>query len=206
MPEPSTKLHQIHFIRCSTNKDDYIELLAVSTEDGRVLFYSTVGEDSALHASASEKASVPSRCQSVCVLGEDKPMLGRRIKDFECLQADSKPAGGPSRFFILARSDGAVQLWHVMDAELLLTHDLKKFRTAEVNGRNTHEAAVNGSAQQQDVETLSPLRVGKMLGVYETNSRITCAKAVVLRQSASSLEEWPNVDDDEFQGFESPGE
>ena len=89
--------------------DDH-SVLAISTEDGRIIFYDlkTTVE------SEKENEEVP-QCAALGQLGGNQAGFSGRIKDFEVLQ---HKAGAPL-IFVTGSSDGAVRLWRCSIAEIL---------------------------------------------------------------------------------------
>jgi protein MAK11 len=176
VPEPRSKVHQLRYIQVDDEED--VHVLAMSTEDGRILFYSTRPAD-LLTAPTIEgrEPSLPS-AKLIAQLGgieaakliatenrekEDIGLLGR-VKDFTVLRTE----GSRDVYIVAASSDGAVRLWK------LSTEDL---------------ASHNGKTKQ----------VGTLLGdACETGNRITCVTAFVMLPTAEDAED----DIDEFEGFE----
>lgn len=105
-PSPPTKLHQMRIVPAG---DDH-SILAISTEDGRIIFYDlkTTVE------SEKEDEEVP-QCAALGQLGGNQAGFSGRIKDFEVLQ---HKAGAPL-IFVTGSSDGAVRLWRCSVAEIL---------------------------------------------------------------------------------------
>ena len=103
-PTPLTKLHQFRMVQTG-NK----ELLAVSTEDGRILFFDLT----TTIISTGGKDDLP-QCACVAQLGGRDAGVSGRVKDFELLtlQADEPPAQ-PVLLVVSASSDGAIRLWRV---------------------------------------------------------------------------------------------
>ncbi|KAI1007706.1 hypothetical protein K3495_g518 [Podosphaera aphanis] len=147
-PEPRTKIHQVKYVQ--GKKDN--TLLAVSTEDGRILFYSTRQTD-LIVSTGGKTESLPS-ARLVSQLGGKEVQLSGRVKDFSVLEVK----GGESKEFIVvaAGSDGSLRLWRVS------SHDLMSL----------------GEKRQ----------VGKLLGTYNTNNRITCLVAYIMLPSVDSVE------------------
>ncbi|EPE33420.1 Putative isomerase YbhE [Glarea lozoyensis ATCC 20868] len=142
------KVHQMCYLQVDEEKD--IQILAVSTEDGRILFYSTRPDD--LEAAASEK-SLPA-AKLIAILDADisppdpkstTDSASTRIKDFTILPL-------PNKTFIIptARSDGTIQIFSVSPEDLLPS------------------------------SVSEPKTVGKSLGSIKTGNRITCLKAFVM--------------------------
>lgn len=168
MPEPRSKIHQICYVQV-TEKED-LQVLAISTEDGRILFYSTIPADlSTTKTSDGKDAPLPS-AKLIAQLGGKDAGLSGRIKDFTVLSQGE----GPSRelFIITAGSDGALRVWKLSASEDLTPHQ--------------------GAVKQ----------VGKLLGTYETNNRITCLKAFVMLPKAEDDEDDIGGLED-FEGFDS---
>lgn len=85
-------------------------ILAVSTEDGRIIFYdlkTTVEDEKA------DEDSVP-QCKAIGQMGGSQVGFTGRIKDFEVLQ----PKADNALVFVTGSSDGAVRLWKCSTSEL----------------------------------------------------------------------------------------
>ena len=168
----------------------------MSAEDGRVLFYSTAMESSA--------TSLAIRYRCLGTLGESRARLEARVKDFECLEVDGILPGLSSKVFVLARSDGTVELWHVTDATLLRAQASSTFNRTESSTQEDGEAPGKEAAEGAG-STKSPLaRFGDRLGVYKTNSRITCMKAIELKTANKASSQ--SSSDGGFEGFGSSSE
>ncbi|KAK2805466.1 hypothetical protein FQN51_000292 [Onygenales sp. PD_10] len=181
LPSPLTKLHQMKYVNVGT-PDKKLELLALSTEDGRILFYST--HPSTLIESA--EGPVPTG-QLVAQLGGKNHGQPIRIKDFEFLPITAP--GWDSTFLIVtADTDGDVKLWMLTGSEF---PGLEKLAKKEKSDNKTQNGASPITAVPQ---------VGKLLGTYETDNRITCMRAFVMLDP----EDEPDYsdDDDEEEGVE----
>ncbi|KAK5693475.1 Protein mak11 [Elasticomyces elasticus] len=108
-PTPNTKLHQFRMVPAVAGSEDG-ELLAVSTEDGRILFFRTSTD-----AVADAKEKLP-LCSCVAQLGGPGAGISGRIKDFEIVdvQVEEAPAL-PVRLVVTASSDGAVRVWNMKE-------------------------------------------------------------------------------------------
>ncbi|MCJ1282023.1 hypothetical protein MMC26_001346 [Xylographa opegraphella] len=199
MPVPVTKIHQIHYIPNQQYDAHLADLLAVSTEDGRVVFYSTgVVQD------ADDKIMVPTSPIPTCVplgqLGGKDTDISIRVKDFEYLAPGTAQRNQTSGTIITASSDGSIRIWSVRASELV-----EKRKTT--NGTSDHpqleERTMNG--EQTHVEDLSkaPIRqCGTLLGTHETGNRITCLKAfTMLSLSTPQVDVADNKDSDVFEGI-----
>jgi len=114
IPQPVTKLHQINYLTLSQQSGENLTLLAVSTEDGRILFYSTRTPNT----KSSETGSIPdARC---CAQMGGKPAgISGRIKDFEVIQMQDPVSEATSMMIVTASSDGAIKVWQVSVAGLI---------------------------------------------------------------------------------------
>ena len=148
-PSPPTKLHQSRVLHLGSE-----DVFAVSTEDGRILFYTLAFPDA---ETTTEKLPL---CTCVAQLGGQAAEISGRIKDFEIL-----PIGkGDERTLLVvtASSDGAVRLWSMPDT----------IKTAK-------SASEIANEQTEGVDS-SPVQVGSLVGTLETGSRITCLGAFVM--------------------------
>jgi len=171
VPGPKTKVHQIRYVNIG-GEEDSETVLAVSTEDGRVLFFST-DKDTLVPAKEKEaekeeaepkkKSKVPSSPALACARfvgqlgGKDAGVTGR-IKDFTVLPVEDEQ-GERSWFVVTGSSDGRLRVWRVGGKEL----------TAE-KGREGKQ-------------------MGQLLGTYETQNRITCVEAFVMIPRPDGAEE-----------------
>ncbi|KAL4949331.1 WD40-repeat-containing domain protein [Aspergillus filifer] len=150
VPIPRSKLHGIKYI--SIGPEDGDELFAVSTEDGRVIFYSTKkirdpeeGDDSTI-AHAEPVAQFGGRSQG----------FPGRVKDFEILSLKGQAGVKEDDFAVVtANSEGVVRVWHLLGGKL-------------------RGAVSKKSGDAKDIQ------VAKLLGSYETGNRITCLKSFVM--------------------------
>lgn len=149
MPDIRTKVHEFIYVKLDAEKEATI--LAVSTEDGRVLFFSTAPED--LEKGKDKKLS---HAKLLGQIGGKGTGVTGRIKDFKILQTKEAPE---VLYLVSATSDGKLRLWEVSRASL-----------------QTKEAEVTK-------------QVGKSLGSYETQNRITCIEAFVMIPRPEGVEE-----------------
>jgi protein MAK11 len=115
VPEPRTKVHQICYI--STSKEDDTSVLAVSTEDGRILLYSTSPED-LISTSAIEgkEGPLPSAKLTAYIGGKEVGISGR-IKDFTVIKIEEGKTG--SLAIIGGSSDGSIRVWKLSAGDLI---------------------------------------------------------------------------------------
>ena len=148
-------------------------MLAVSTEDGRVIFYSTTLPADPETTKAAKESVVPV-CQSLCQLGGITEGLTGRVKDFEVLRLPHSE----NQTIITGSSDGAIRIWQVDVADLTSQsapheHIVKAAKLHAVNG----EAV---TSKQIPAKASGIKQIGRLLGTYEAGNRITCLKAFVM--------------------------
>lgn len=163
-----TKVHEIAYVTRDGEEND---LLAVSTEDGRVLFYSTRTEDlSEVEETDGKKAVLPDAKLIAQLGGKEAGVVGR-IKDFTLLPVD----GEDGRFWyaITGNSDGKLRVWKV-EAGGLTVSEKKEEKTKQV---------------------------GTLLGAYDTQNRITCVEGFVMipRPEGAEDSEVEDGGEDQFE-------
>ena len=106
-----TKVHQFFYVTVDAEKD--VTLLAVATEDGRILFFSTKDAD-LTSPNDDEKASLPNAKLVASVGGKDAGVQNR-IKDFVVVPS----ANDATTLYVAGgSSDGKVRLWRVTGGDL----------------------------------------------------------------------------------------
>lgn len=134
LPSPRSKLHQIKYITIDPTSDQP-DLLAVSTEDGRVIFYSTTEtqkpEDDA-------DSPIP-LAVSVAELGGKPCGLPGRVKDFEIFNLKEYPAAKSDGLLVVTgNSAGSVRIWSVDAKDLTSKGQVGKLlNTYETTNRIT---------------------------------------------------------------------
>jgi protein MAK11 len=195
VPEPRTKIHQMSYVQVEEEND--IQVLAVSTEDGRVLFYSTRPADLVTATPVESKeaplpaakliAQIGGKAVTINSTASTKDKSGKvgtkmievplsvRVKDFKCLSVGE----GPSKYFIVVTvcSDGNVRVWKILRKDL---------------------ASHTGSIKQ----------IGELLGTCETGNRITCLEAFVMLPRMEgpvdeSIEDFEGFDEEASSGSDS---
>ncbi|KAL8905950.1 MAG: hypothetical protein Q9207_002331 [Kuettlingeria erythrocarpa] len=174
-PSPASKIHQIHYANCETGKPDQAKILAVSTEDGRILFYSTNLDDSEGTTIADNNRQIPVY-PILGELGGDAEGSKSRIKDFEMLSAPRFQGLSPSSFIVTASSEGLIVLW-ALDLRTSLKQHPSSVHPVETSKR------FNGCGAGSRAPTTST-HIGRLLGRYETGNRITCLKAFIMTDVA----------------------
>ncbi|KAJ5368373.1 uncharacterized protein N7496_008133 [Penicillium cataractarum] len=154
LPNPRSKIHQMKYVSFGDDEEKK-DVLAVSTEDGRVIFYSTtVLQD----AEEGDDSTIP-HATPVAQVGGKQADLPGRIKDFEVLSLEGQATEIRNDFLLVTgNSDGVVRVW-------------------KVNGKSLVPAKKSkGSKESKDTTR----QTGKLLTTYETGNRITCLAAFVM--------------------------
>ncbi|KAL8707922.1 MAG: hypothetical protein Q9220_007142 [cf. Caloplaca sp. 1 TL-2023] len=154
---PLSKFLQVHYVNVKTSESVRTSVLAASTADGRILFFST----RSTHES-NEATQIPG-LTIIGQLGGGSTGPGNRIKDFEHLEVPETHGSHPASLVVTASSEGSVCVW-LID----LSGGLKGFRD---------------DGQKQGIPESIP-QLGRLLGKYETGNRITCLKAFVMEETA----------------------
>ncbi|EHA50819.1 hypothetical protein MGG_06429 [Pyricularia oryzae 70-15] len=178
-----TKVHKVQYLQWNANKDsgkdskkgDDVSFLAVSTEDGRICFFSTKTQD--LQESKDEgkdgakKTDHLSTAKLLGSVGGKDAGVTRRIKDFVVLPGAEK-AQQKHRVIVSGSSDGKIHVWKVE-------------RNALVSSKGP---------------------IGKILGSYETQNRITCLTAFDMIPRPEGLDDEGGEDEEVESGEEVDSE
>ncbi len=160
-----------------TDDDETKDLLAVSTEDGRIVFYDTTNVIETQITKPASKPEIPNS-KALCQLGGAAEGLTGRVKDFEIL----KPPDSDDFLIVTGSSDGAVRLWVVDGSELVdeppVSRDLNDGVSISANGGD-------GKASENAIKLPATRQIGLLLGTYEAGNRITCLKAFVMSEPES---------------------
>jgi len=183
LPTPTTKIHQLHYFALLGHDDKSTDLLAISTEDGRILFYSSSLVSETEAAEGLPKQGIPLR-EAVCQLGGAAEGLTGRFKDFEIL----KPPDSQSLLVVTGSSDGAIRVWLLDEAELTdgksVSNTPLQDRVEERANGTTHGSSTG--AKEAVAQPSTTTQVGTLLGTYEAGNRITCLKAFIMSKLESS--------------------
>lgn len=118
VPDPKTKIHQMAYVQAGEKEDP--QILAVSTEDGRVLFYSTASTNLvSAQAVVGKDPALPSAKLVAQLGGKDTGLTGR-VKDFTVLSAGE--GFSKQLLIVTAGSDGALRVWKLSASEDLKDH------------------------------------------------------------------------------------
>lgn len=168
-----TKVHHIEYVKLGDENNT--SLLAVSTEDGRIMLFSTREED--VEAPKEDKDGETAKlgvAKFVAYLGGKEGGVDTRIKDFSVLRSD---ASSGTLYFVGGSSDGQARLWKVTT---------KEFTSALASNKGPSKPT------------------GKLLGSYETQNRITCTVAFVMVPRPDGVEDSDDeVDDEDMEAEEA---
>ena len=98
-------MQKVKYVDFSKEKDGSKELLTVSTDDGRVLFYSTKE-----NSTTSDSSTIPD-AQIVSQVGGKASGLPGRIKGFEILDMSNSGKWKGSHLLVTSGSDGIIRIW-----------------------------------------------------------------------------------------------
>lgn len=122
-----TKVHEIEYLKLGGGEGDE-SLLAVSTEDGRVLFFSTRKEDLSEEEGKDGNKAVLPNAKLVAQLGGKEAGVTSRIKDFKFLAVDGED-GERVWYVITGSSDGKLRVWKLEAKELEVKEEKKQVGT-----------------------------------------------------------------------------
>ena len=180
-PSPQTKIHQMRFL--PNNPTKHLEdVLAISTEDGRIVFYAVNDPSHQSTADVKTEQTAQKVCHPIAQLGGIGASIVGRTKDFEL---HALPSADDDRTFLIvtASSDGAVRLW------TLSTDSLLEAKATATQASSTEEESLTGTAKQ----------VGELRGTRETGNRITCLTSFIMDEP---VEEGDGEEgEEEFGGF-----
>ncbi|PFH58162.1 hypothetical protein XA68_14085 [Ophiocordyceps unilateralis] len=160
-----TKLHQFTYV--TVDEAAELSLLCVSTEDGRIIFFSTRAEDlSAPSNSPQGKPQTLRTARPVGQVGGRPAGINGRIKDFAAVRGD-----GDALYLAGGGSDGKIWLWRTEASQL----------AGRVGTKTQAEAG----------------QVGRLLGTYETHNRITCLTGFMMLARPEGVEDSEDEEDEE---------
>ncbi|KAI0167568.1 WD40-repeat-containing domain protein [Pestalotiopsis sp. NC0098] len=169
MPDSRTKIHEFSYVQIGDEEGDG-SFMAVSTEDGRIMFFSTKTEDLSEATTPDDKktTSLPI-AKFVAQLGGKAAGVQGRIKDFGVL----RPTEDSDELYLACgSSDGKIRAFRTSIAEL---------------------------QKAKKVQDTEKKQVGKLLGTYETQNRITCLEAFVMIPRPDGIED----SEDDFEDVSS---
>ncbi|KFG82054.1 putative 60S ribosome biogenesis protein Mak11 [Metarhizium anisopliae] len=140
-----TKVHQFTYVSA-----DERSLLAVATEDGRILFFSTKEDDLSPPEEVNGKKGTLSSAKLVGFVGGKAEGTSGRIKDIVVLPSEVNQG---TLYLVGASSEGKVRVWTLQSKDLV----------AAATKDKTGDSAI-----------------GKLAGTFESENRITCLAGYVM--------------------------
>ncbi|KAL8986141.1 MAG: hypothetical protein Q9177_004243 [Variospora cf. flavescens] len=176
---PSSKIHQVRYVDPGNDGQIGPNVLAVSTENGRVMFFSTNPASIRNPASSDIGPQLPI-CPVIGEIGSEGGDAKSRVKDFEILNTAGDGSSSMSRLLVTASSEGLMIIW-----SLNLAQSASFNRPASPS--KSISRGPDGGPNDQVVSATVP-QVGRLLGKYETGNRITCLKAFIMTEAAEGNE------------------
>ncbi|KAA6416316.1 MAG: 60S ribosome biogenesis [Lasallia pustulata] len=171
-----TKVHQLRYFPLTETESITSDILALSTEDGRVLFYTTHSIGILKDKQPEGEQTIPS-CAALGQLGGPATGVKGRIKDFEILRLPSLKGRAESTLIVTGSSDGALRLWTLNSEEL---NSGRPNSNGEPSTGNVNAASSSNIKTDGSNTGASTRQVGHLIGSYETGNRITCLTAFVM--------------------------
>lgn len=153
----------------------------MSTEDGRVLFYSTHSTDTSKDKQPESERTIPC-CSALAQLGGPATGMKGRIKDLEILELSSLKGRAKSFLVVTGGSDGALRLW-TLGSEELNSGRLNTNGESDI-GDEIAASSTNSKMNGSNTGASTP-QVGHLIGSYETGNRITCLKAFLMSRPSA---------------------
>ena len=120
LPQPLTKIHQMKYLELPSRSGFPSEVLVVSTESGKLLFYSIKNQD--VGTEVGNQHGIEDAELLYSLNGAEAGTTGR-IKDFKIIQ----PRGdGKEAAYVIATtagSDGSIKIWSISTESISKTHD-----------------------------------------------------------------------------------
>lgn len=179
VPHPSTKVHQTHYAEISGSSKVKTEVLALSTEDGRILFYSSVDRAKDCGQKSGIKSKVPS-LQALGQLGGPKQDQAGRIKDFEILSLQGAKDSHNDTIVVSGGSDGLIRIWKLNNSFLFANEAAITPNLNSEHGQSTVICGLDKTDKEALSHQLEIPTVGDVVGSYDTGSRMTCLRAFVM--------------------------
>lgn len=184
MPHPPTKIHQIRYTEVAREEGQNSELLAVSTEDGRVLFYSSA----VITEPETQDSNVQSHVPTLLAMGElggARDSHTARVKDFEILSLPTTANSAARSVVVSGSSDGVIRIWMLLP-DVLLRNSNQMSESPSMNGTKSLHSLKIEAKKQGSTSASGAASVGRLLGTYDTGNRITCLKAFVMSEVVNS--------------------
>jgi len=185
-----TKVHQFTYI--TVDEEAGLSLLAVATEDGRVIFFSTRAEhlsvpgesgDGKTTTTTAAAATALPVAKMVGFVGGPSENIAGRIKDILVLPST---ANSGVMYLVGAGSEGSIRVWALSTEHLVAA------------------ASSGGDSAAAGREHEKPM--GKLLGSCETQNRITCLAGYLMIPRPAGVEDSEEEEDEDEDEEESEEE
>lgn len=193
-----SKIHQLRYVEIDGDENT---LLAMSTEDGRILFYSTRDEDLIKTPEVEGKGSGLPSAKFVAQLGGKAAGVIGRIKDFVVLTPTIEEGRKEGvKIIVTAGSDGVIRLWKLTVEELASA--LASTTSSKESEKASKKDKKKDQEKKKEEEKEKVKQIATLLGTTETTNRITCLAAFVMIPrpegvEAEELATYGNGEDDE---------
>ncbi|KAG5917410.1 hypothetical protein E4U61_002740 [Claviceps capensis] len=182
--ERRIKVHQFTYI--TIDEDAGVSILAVATEDGRVVFFSTRTEhltppEGSGDKKESAKTDAIPIAKMVGFVGGPSDNIAGRIKDILVLPST---ANSGVLYLVGAGSEGSIRVWALSTKDLV--------------------AAVSSGDSAAALGSEKPM--GRLLGSCETQNRITCLAGYLMLPRPDGVEESEDEFGDEDENENDDGE
>jgi protein MAK11 len=184
---PRSKVQEVRYVDFGNGEKETRKIVALSTEDGRIMFYDTASTTPEPAKDGKETSEI-APCALVAQLGGPAAGITSRIKDFSIIPLTlTSPTSTPikSLLIITASSDGSVRFWTVAPSDL--------------ESAANKEPPATGESKEEAKAEYETKEVGRLIGTYTIGVRITCMTAFVMTGQAEDVEE------EEQRGGESSG-
>lgn len=156
----------------NNNVEQSSEILAISTEDGYILFYDT-RFGSTDETPESKITPILPTLNALAKVGGIADGVKSRIKDFEVLRLKMPGISDERLLLIAGSSDGVIHLWIIDDTEMFKSKSTSK---------KTSDNFIDDIMPQEGLTR----QAWECVGRYETGNRITCLKAFVMSCSTDA--------------------
>lgn len=177
------RIHQIRYL--GTAKDDKYRstILAISTEDGRIVFFST----SKTIRGENSESGIGQVIPFCCVLGQvggTHEGVQSRIKDFEIITFSRTKQFRGNVLLVAGCSSGSIYIWMLAKTQF----DERSRETAGDPSIQLERGIALGNIDDLNKLQCNEIpQLGRLLGSYDTGKRITCLKAFVKSELPQDL-------------------
>ena len=172
------KIHQMRYFHSWKGGDGKGRCLAVSTEDGRIIFFSTAAPREHDDKDETTAPSLSPGIPLAAPTGEIGPSLTTapsRIKDFKILSRHLQD-GSHQYLLVAGSSDGSISIWQLDPSKFSVPpSSSSSIPSSEATNGTNGTTTLNSSEAKA-----KPPQVGSLIGIYHTSGRITCLEAMAV--------------------------